>query len=67
MNNNDDALTSRSKEQIIKKTEHTDAMEKVTEATKEAFEQKPANDILTLMQISDDFWFRCKKSFLIIR
>jgi hypothetical protein len=55
MNNNDDALKSKSKEQIIRKTELTVAMEKVTEATKEAFEQKTANDILTLMQNSDDF------------
>ncbi len=51
---NDDTLKSRSKEQIIRKTEPTVAMEKVTEATKEAFEHKTANDILTLMQNSDE-------------
>ena len=55
MNNNADALNSRSKERIIRKTELTVAMGKVTEATEEILEQKTANDILTLMQNSDDF------------
>lgn len=55
MNNNDDALNSRSKEQKIRKTELTVAMGKVSEATEETLEQKTAKDILTLMQNSDDF------------
>jgi hypothetical protein len=51
----DDISKSRSEEQIIWKADPTCTMEKVTKATKKTFEQKAANDILTLVQNLDDF------------
>lgn len=51
----DDASKSRSEEQIIWKADLNCTMEKVTKATKKKFEQKAANDILTLVQNLDDF------------
>jgi hypothetical protein len=55
MENKDDVLQSRSKEQIIRKAEPSVTIEKVTKATKKAFEQKTANDILIFVHNLDDF------------
>jgi len=55
MDNNGDVSILESKEQRINKATPTVTMEKVTTATKKAFEQNIANNILTLMQNLDDF------------
>ena len=55
MDNNGDISILESKEQRINKATPTVTMEKVATATKKAFEQKTANDILTLVQNLDDF------------
>jgi ribosomal protein L17 len=55
MDNNDDTLKSKSKEQIIRTAEPIVTIEKVTTTTKKAFERKTANEILIFVQNLDDF------------
>jgi len=55
MENQDDVLKSRSREQIIRKAEPTVTIGKVTKTMKIVLEQKTANDILIFVKSLDDF------------